>query len=223
MPCLSDRRLYTKTASHIPPSVRTATAHYPPTPRVGKILMIVQPTTSSCWRSRMKLSLGRRHHPSSSPCLLRPRAQPSLRKRWHRDTSTPSSRRNAGLVLVRTGVSFCVRCVSSNRALWLPLTQIAFPACPGRKSPWCAAQRLLGAPVGMNLYFSGRFAVKKIAVGESHTYLVDILREVRLLEELRHPNIVTYHHSWLETTQFSPFGPKVPALLYVPSLNPRLG
>ena len=75
----------------------------------------------------------------------------------------------------------------------------------------------------MNLYFSGRFAVKKIAVGESHTYLVDILREVRLLEELRHPNIVTYHHSWLETTQFSPFGPKVPALLYVPSLNPRLG
>jgi serine/threonine protein kinase len=68
----------------------------------------------------------------------------------------------------------------------------------------------------MNLYFLGRFAVKKIAVGESHTYLVDILREVRLLEALRHPNIVTYHHSWLETTQFSSFGPKVPALLYVP-------
>lgn len=58
----------------------------------------------------------------------------------------------------------------------------------------------------------GRFAVKKVAVGESHTYLVDILREVRLLESLRHPNIITYHHSWLETTQFSPFGPKVPAL-----------
>lgn len=72
----------------------------------------------------------------------------------------------------------------------------------------------------INLYSPGRFAVKKIAVGESHSYLVDILREVRLLEALRHPNIITYHHSWLETTQFSSFGPKVPALLYVSCLNP---
>lgn len=72
----------------------------------------------------------------------------------------------------------------------------------------------------MNTYLPGRFAVKKIAVGESHAYLIDTLREVRLLEELRHPNIITYHHSWLETTQFSSFGPKVPALLYVSSLNP---
>ena len=74
----------------------------------------------------------------------------------------------------------------------------------------------------MNPYLLGRFAVKKIAVGESHTYLVDTLREVRLLEELRHPNIVTYHHSWLETAQFSSFGPKVPTLLYVlrPKSNP---
>lgn len=72
----------------------------------------------------------------------------------------------------------------------------------------------------MNPYLPGRFAVKKIAVGESHAYLIDTLREVRLLEELRHPNIITYHHSWLETTQFSSFGPKVPALLYVSSLNP---
>ncbi|KAF8872736.1 kinase-like domain-containing protein [Infundibulicybe gibba] len=58
----------------------------------------------------------------------------------------------------------------------------------------------------------GHFAVKKIAVGESHTYLLRILREVRLLEQLRHPNIVTYHHAWLETCQFSSFGPKVPTL-----------
>jgi len=74
--------------------------------------------------------------------------------------------------------------------------------------------------VGINLYSPGRFAVKKVAVGESHAYLVDTLREVRLLEALRHPNIITYHHSWLEATQFSSFGPKVPALLYVSSLNP---
>ncbi|KAF9459711.1 kinase-like domain-containing protein [Collybia nuda] len=58
----------------------------------------------------------------------------------------------------------------------------------------------------------GHFAVKKIAVGESHSYLLKILREVRLLERLHHPNIVTYHHAWLETCQFSAFGPKVPTL-----------
>ncbi|RDB27537.1 putative serine/threonine-protein kinase iksA [Hypsizygus marmoreus] len=58
----------------------------------------------------------------------------------------------------------------------------------------------------------GHFAVKKIAVGESHSYLLQILREVRLLERLHHPNIVTYHHAWLETSQFSSFGPKVPTL-----------
>lgn len=58
----------------------------------------------------------------------------------------------------------------------------------------------------------GHFAVKKIAVGQSHSYLINILREVRLLEKLHHPNIVTYHHAWLETCQFSSFGPKVPTL-----------
>ncbi|KAJ7243169.1 kinase-like domain-containing protein [Mycena haematopus] len=58
----------------------------------------------------------------------------------------------------------------------------------------------------------GHFAVKKIAVGESHSYLLNILKEVRLLERLHHPNIVTYHHAWLESCQFSAFGPKVPTL-----------
>ncbi|KIK63101.1 hypothetical protein GYMLUDRAFT_163886 [Collybiopsis luxurians FD-317 M1] len=58
----------------------------------------------------------------------------------------------------------------------------------------------------------GRFAVKKIAVGESHTYLLSILREVRLLERLHHPNIITYHHAWLESSRFSAFGPAVPTL-----------
>ncbi|KAK0477191.1 kinase-like protein, partial [Armillaria luteobubalina] len=58
----------------------------------------------------------------------------------------------------------------------------------------------------------GHFAVKKVAVGQSHTYLLNILREVRLLERLNHPNIITYHHSWLESAQFSSFGPSVPTL-----------
>jgi serine/threonine protein kinase len=38
----------------------------------------------------------------------------------------------------------------------------------------------------------GHFAVKKIAIGDSHSYLIQILREVRLLETLSHPNIVMY-------------------------------
>ncbi|KIP06309.1 hypothetical protein PHLGIDRAFT_107158 [Phlebiopsis gigantea 11061_1 CR5-6] len=58
----------------------------------------------------------------------------------------------------------------------------------------------------------GHFAVKKIAVGQSHDYLLKTLREVRLLEQLHHPNIIQYHHSWLESSQFSSFGPKVPTL-----------
>ncbi|KAG8966342.1 putative serine/threonine-protein kinase iks1 [Tulasnella sp. 419] len=58
----------------------------------------------------------------------------------------------------------------------------------------------------------GHYAVKKVAVGQSHAYLLNILREVRLLETLRHPNIITYHHSWLESFRFSPFGELVPTL-----------
>lgn len=58
----------------------------------------------------------------------------------------------------------------------------------------------------------GRFAVKRIAVGTSHAYLLDILREVRLLETLRHDNIVTYHHAWLESYRWSTFQPPVPTL-----------
>ncbi|KAG8833557.1 putative serine/threonine-protein kinase iks1 [Serendipita sp. 400] len=64
----------------------------------------------------------------------------------------------------------------------------------------------------LNGNYLGHFAVKKIAVGHSHEYLLRILKEVRLLETLRHPNIITYHHSWLETTRFSSFGPSIPTL-----------
>lgn len=40
-------------------------------------------------------------------------------------------------------------------------------------------------------------------MGESKEYLIRMLREVRLLETLRHPNIIPYHHSWIEPTHFS--------------------
>ncbi|KAH9174782.1 kinase-like protein [Lactarius sanguifluus] len=66
----------------------------------------------------------------------------------------------------------------------------------------------------------GHFAVKKIAVGQSASYLLKILREVHLLETLRHPNIITYHHAWLETAQFSTFGPKIPTLQYTRFTHP---
>ncbi|KAJ1755473.1 putative serine/threonine-protein kinase iks1, partial [Coemansia sp. RSA 1824] len=39
-----------------------------------------------------------------------------------------------------------------------------------------------------------------------------MLREVKLLESLRHPNVVEYKHSWLEMHQMTMFGPKVPCL-----------
>ncbi|KAI9244537.1 kinase-like domain-containing protein [Sporodiniella umbellata] len=58
----------------------------------------------------------------------------------------------------------------------------------------------------------GKYAVKKVAIGDNHSWLVKMLREVHLLERLRHPNVVTYKHSWLELCQLSPFGPNVPCL-----------
>jgi len=42
----------------------------------------------------------------------------------------------------------------------------------------------------------GHFAVKKIAVGNSHSYLLKILTEVRLLERLHHPNIIAYQYAF---------------------------
>ncbi|CEL55054.1 putative serine/threonine-protein kinase iksA OS=Dictyostelium discoideum GN=iksA PE=3 SV=1 [Rhizoctonia solani AG-1 IB] len=58
----------------------------------------------------------------------------------------------------------------------------------------------------------GHFAVKKIAVGDSPSYLMEILREVRLHAKLHHRNIITYHHAWLESARFSTFGLAVPTL-----------
>ncbi|KAJ9100943.1 hypothetical protein QFC19_005339 [Naganishia cerealis] len=53
--------------------------------------------------------------------------------------------------------------------------------------------------------YLGHYAIKKIAVGNSKPYLIKMLQEVRLLEQLRHPNIIPYHHVWIEDTQFSSF------------------
>ncbi|KAI7901785.1 kinase-like domain-containing protein [Cokeromyces recurvatus] len=58
----------------------------------------------------------------------------------------------------------------------------------------------------------GKYAVKKVAIGNNHPWLVKMLREVHLLERLRHPNVVSYKHSWLEYCRLTPFGPEVPCL-----------
>ncbi|RCI01804.1 hypothetical protein CU098_010703 [Rhizopus stolonifer] len=58
----------------------------------------------------------------------------------------------------------------------------------------------------------GKYAIKKVAIGNNHPWLVRMLREVHLLERLRHPNIVSYKHSWLEYNRLTAFGPEVPCL-----------
>ncbi|CAG8577849.1 8175_t:CDS:10 [Acaulospora morrowiae] len=58
----------------------------------------------------------------------------------------------------------------------------------------------------------GEYAIKKVAVGDNHAWLARMLREVHLLEKLRHPNIVEYKHAWLEYHQLTNFGPQVPCL-----------
>lgn len=51
-----------------------------------------------------------------------------------------------------------------------------------------------------------------VAVGNSSASLLRILREVRLLESVQHPNIILYHHAWVESTRLSAFGPPTPTL-----------
>ncbi|KAI7850637.1 kinase-like domain-containing protein [Circinella umbellata] len=58
----------------------------------------------------------------------------------------------------------------------------------------------------------GKYAVKKVAVGNNHSWLVKMLREVHLLERLHHPNIINYKHAWLEYNRLTPFGPEIPCL-----------
>ncbi|KAF9581583.1 putative serine/threonine-protein kinase iks1, partial [Lunasporangiospora selenospora] len=58
----------------------------------------------------------------------------------------------------------------------------------------------------------GEYAIKKVAVGDDHEWLAQMLREVHLLERLHHVNIVSYKHAWLENHQLHKFGPEVPCL-----------
>ncbi|KAI9690954.1 MAG: putative serine/threonine-protein kinase iks1 [Bathelium mastoideum] len=60
---------------------------------------------------------------------------------------------------------------------------------------------------GVNL---GRFACKRVPVGDDHEWLEKVLVEVQLLQNLSHQNLVSYRHVWLEDYQITSFGPSVP-------------
>lgn len=59
-------------------------------------------------------------------------------------------------------------------------------------------------------YSLGKFALKKVAVGNDHKWLEKVLSEVHLLRLLSHPNLVNYNHMWLESSALSRFAPQVP-------------
>jgi serine/threonine protein kinase len=59
----------------------------------------------------------------------------------------------------------------------------------------------------------GLFAVKKIPIGDDPEYFCSVLREVRVMEEIkRHPNVLEYHHSWIDYAKTADFGPHVRCL-----------
>lgn len=59
----------------------------------------------------------------------------------------------------------------------------------------------------------GLFAVKKIPVGSDPKYLATVLHEVRVMTEIRHhPNVLEYHHSWVDYAKTADFGPIVRCL-----------
>jgi serine/threonine protein kinase len=73
----------------------------------------------------------------------------------------------------------------------------------GRGTVWLVEHVLNGVSLGL-------FACKKVPVGDDTVWLTKALYEVTLLKQLNHPNLIRYNHVWLETSQWSPFGPAVP-------------
>ncbi|KAH8807524.1 calcium-dependent protein kinase [Xylogone sp. PMI_703] len=55
----------------------------------------------------------------------------------------------------------------------------------------------------------GQFACKRVPVRDNHAWLEKVLVEVELIQRLSHPNLVLYHHIWLENTRLNSFGPSV--------------
>jgi len=64
----------------------------------------------------------------------------------------------------------------------------------------------------MHGIYLGKFAMKIVCVGDDIHRLIDILREVRALQQLHHRNVIDYKHSWLENYQPAINGVSVPCL-----------
>jgi hypothetical protein len=102
-----------------------------------------------------------------------------------RGTIRGSSRRRNGLGWERMGRSGC-------GTFRLPSFRVFFSSLiPSRPlllvtsmAVSCSQHVLDNEPLGL-------YAVKKVAVGDSHDYLAKILKEVKLLQRLRHENIVS--------------------------------
>ncbi|TKY86463.1 hypothetical protein EX895_004612 [Sporisorium graminicola] len=58
----------------------------------------------------------------------------------------------------------------------------------------------------------GKYAIKKIPVGDHAQSLLQSLNEVHLMESLHHPHLIHYQHAWIERCRLSPFAPEVPTL-----------
>lgn len=58
----------------------------------------------------------------------------------------------------------------------------------------------------------GEYAVKKVPIGDDREWLQNMLREVHILERIRHPNIIDYKHTWIEYYRPTRFGPTIPTL-----------
>ncbi|KAJ5716952.1 hypothetical protein N7488_002598 [Penicillium malachiteum] len=56
----------------------------------------------------------------------------------------------------------------------------------------------------------GKYACKRVPVGDDHEWLEKVLGEVQLLQHLSHQNLVSYRHVWLEDAKINIFGPSVP-------------
>ncbi|KAK6506891.1 hypothetical protein TWF481_005349 [Arthrobotrys musiformis] len=86
----------------------------------------------------------------------------------------------------------------------------SFTGRPGRYAQeWDEIQRLgrggFGEVVKARNKFDGNFyAVKKVIETSSNT-LDDVLKEVLLLSQLNHPNVVRYYSTWMETSDRNPF------------------
>ncbi|CAO3640061.1 unnamed protein product [Cunninghamella echinulata] len=121
-----------------------------------------------------------------------------------------------------TGTSTSSASSSANPSISIPKHQLNANAInQGYYSKFFIELRKLGRGFRGSVYLCehvldsvklGKYAVKKVAIGNNHNWLVKMLREVHLLERLHHPNIVNYKHSWLEYDCLTPFGPKVPCL-----------